>query len=155
MGFEDFRPIVSTIAPREAAYSSGNVVGGLKTLTGLAMPAILTGLTVAIGEASVAVPGTVYLYNAAPTTTFADGDAFAPVHADNKKMIAALLLPTALSLNSRSVYDLKLGGGSTMPVIPIQTVTGGLWYYYVTSGTPNFTGTSQEIALTWFFMGGV
>lgn len=153
MAYNNSLPLVSTITCRDAAYSSGNVIGGLKTIPLTISPTLIVGVTVAINEASIHAPGTLYLYNASPTA-FADGAAFAPVAADNAKRLAPLLLPTAVAINSLDTHDLRYGTGGTMPLLPVQTVDGNLYFYYVTSGTPDFTGEAQTITVTFWQMGG-
>lgn len=150
MSFKDFRPIVISITPSGTAYSANGVVGGLLTPTLTTVPTVITGISVSIGQASIAVPGTLYFYKSSPTTTFADGDAFAPVAADNDALIAAITLPTALSLNSRNVYHMRYGTGGTMPLLEISSQ---FYIYYVTSGTPNFNA-AQTIKISLFQLGG-
>lgn len=149
MSFEDYRPIVIDITPSATAYTANDVVGGLLTPTLTIVPTVITGVSVAIGEANIAVPGTLYFYKATPTT-FADNAAFEPVHADNEKLIAMVTLPTVTPLNTRSLYQIRYGGGSTMPLIEIS---GQFYIYYVTSGTPDFAA-AQDIQVTLFQLGG-
>jgi hypothetical protein len=110
---------------------------------------VITGVTVAVGEASKALAGTIYLYNAEPST-FANNAAWLPVHADNQKQIGEMLLPTALPQNSFNVYSLKFGGGSTLGLISYATNT--LYAYYVTTSTPTFSA-SQNVTVTFFLIG--
>lgn len=148
MAFKDYSPIVVSFTPDTAAYGSGDVVGGLLTPALSICPTVIVGVSVAISEASIAVPGTLYFYKAAPTT-FADNAAFAPVYADNEKLIAMVTLPSATLLNTRNVYHIRYGGGSTMPLIEVDQQ---FYVYYVTSGTPDFAA-SQEIQISFFQMG--
>lgn len=144
MPIKDFRPVDFTITPSDAAYTANDTVGGLLTLTMNRPYGYIVGINVAIGEASITVAGAWYFYSAAPTS-FLDNAAFAPVHADNKKLLGVLTLPTALTLNSRSVYQLMPAGSNAAPRIPFYTET--VYAYYVTSDTPNFTGAAQEIGV--------
>jgi hypothetical protein len=142
MPYQDYRPIDITITPSDAAYTANDVVGGLLTLPMNTGHGKLHGVSVAVGEASIAVPATIWLYSAEPTT-IADNAAFAPVHADNKKLLGKMLLPTADALNSFNVYNLTLS-------VPIPFWTGVVYAYMVTTGTPNFTGAAQEIGLRFY-----
>jgi len=136
-------PVDVSITPNASAYSAGHTVGGLLTLAMPTTRGVIVGVTVSIGEASIAVPGTIYFYSAAPTT-FADRTTWAPVHADNILEIGSVLLPTAVVKNTRNVYKIKYGGGSTMELIEYASNT--LYAYYVTSGTPDFAA-AQNINL--------
>lgn len=139
MAYENFLPVDKTITPSDDAYTANDVVGGLLTLTMKGGNGKIHGVIVAVGEASIAVPATIWLYSAVPTV-IADNAAFAPVHADNKKLMGKLLLPTADALNGFNVYTL-------ISTIPIPFWTGVVYAYMVTTGTPNFTGVAQEIGL--------
>jgi hypothetical protein len=141
MPYRDYRPVDLLITPSDAAYTANDVVGGVLSFTMNNATGFLYGVTVTVGEASIAVPGTIWFYSAVPTTTIADNAAFAPVHADNKKILGKVLLPTADALNSFNVYITLLT--TPMPF----TCTGTLYAYFVTSGTPNFTGAAQEIQI--------
>lgn len=152
MSYEDFRPITVSITPDTNAYSSGDVVGGLQTVQFNCSSFLLAGVTVSVGEASKALAGTIYLYDSAPAT-IADNAAWAvSLAADNAKQIGSLLLPTAIASNSRNIYELKLGGGSTMPLIPIWT--DKLWFFYVTTSTPTFSA-AQTVTMRFFPLSGV
>lgn len=148
MSFKNHTPIVVNITPDTAAYTAGDVVGGLLTPALTVCPTNIVGVSVAISEASIAVPATLYFYNATPTS-FADNVAFAPVYADNEKLIAMVTLPTATLLSTRNVYQIRYGGGSAMPLIEIDRQ---FYVYLVTSGTPDFAA-AQEIQVTFFQMG--
>lgn len=142
-------PVDVSFTPHASAYSSGHVVGGLHTLNMPTTRGYIIGVTVSIGEASIAVPGTIYIYSAAPTT-FADRTTWQPVHADNILMLGSMLLPTAIPINTRNVYKLKYGGGSTLELIEFASNT--LYAYYVTTGTPDFAA-SQNINMRFHVMG--
>jgi hypothetical protein len=140
MAYKDYRPVDYVITASEAAYTANDVVGGLLTIpipnggTGR-----LVGYSIAVGEISIAVPGALWIYSTVPTTTIADNAAFAPVHADNAKNLAVLTLPAAITVASFNIYQALL----TTP-LPFGT-NGNLYIYFVTSGTPNFTGAAQVI----------
>jgi hypothetical protein len=154
MSYDNFTPIAATFTPDTGAYGSGDVVGSLLSVTfPNGVPFILGGITVSVGEASKALAGTIYLYDSAPTT-IADNAAWATglTAADNAKQIASILLPTALSSNSRNIYEIKYGGGSTMPLIGIQV--GTLYFYYVTTSTPTFSA-AQTVTIRFFPLYGV
>lgn len=137
-------PVDYPITPSDAAYTANDVVGGRIALTMPTNTGLIMGATVAIGEASIAVPGTLYFYNAEPSN-IADNAAFAPTHADNEKLIGKILLPTAIALNSFNVYMAKNNQSAQDGVFEYSTKT--LYVYYVTTGTPNFTGAAQDINL--------
>jgi hypothetical protein len=139
MAYKDFRPIDYVITASDAAYTANDVVGGLLTIPLSAANGRLVGYSIAVGEASIAVPGALWIYSTVPTTSIADNAAFAPVHADNAKNLAVLTLPTAITVASFNIYQALL----TTP-LPFST-NGNLYIYYVTSGTPNFTGAAQVI----------
>ena len=142
-------PVVKNITPDTSAYQSGDVVGGLLTLAMPTTRGFITGLHIAVGEASKALAGTMYIYNATPST-FADNEVWLPVHADNQKQIGEMLMPTALSQNSFNVYSLKFGGGSTLGLIEYATST--LYAYYVTTSAPTF-GASKDVTFTFHVLG--
>ena len=133
-------PVDLTISPSASAYSSGHTVGGLLTLNMPTTRGFITGVTVSIGEASIAVPGSFYFYSNSPTS-FADRTAWLPVHADNILEIGSLLLPTAVVKNTRNTYKLKFGGGSTLELI--EFFTNVVYAYYVTTGTPDFAAAQS------------
>lgn len=154
MAYDNYTPVTVTFTPDTNAYGSGDVVGSLlsATFTG-GVPFLLGGITVSVGEASKALAGTIYLYDSAPTT-IADNAAWASglTAADNAKQIGSILLPTAISSNSRNIYEIKYGGGSTMPLIGIQVAT--LYFYYVTTSTPTFSA-SQTVTIRFFPLYGI
>jgi hypothetical protein len=147
--YSETRPLDITITPSEAQYTANDVVGGLLTLSIFEQLEIMRGLVlgaiVSVGEASVAVPGTIHVYNEAPAV-IADNAAFAATHADNKKRIGKILLPTAEPLNSFNTYDGMLS-------TPFPFFGQTLYANYVTSGTPNFTGAAQLIGIRFLFLG--
>ena len=149
MSWSDCTPVDIDFTPSASAYTSGDVVGGLHTLNMETTRGLIIGVTVSISEASIAVPGTIYIYSAAPTT-FADNAAWAPVHADNCLEIGSILLPTAVVKNTRNTYKLKFGGGSTLEMIEFASNT--LYAYYVTTGTPDFAA-SQTIRMRFHVIG--
>lgn len=149
MSWNDLTPVDIDFTPSATAYSSGDVVGGLHTLNMETTRGYITGVTVSIGEASIAVPGTIYIYSAEPST-FADNTAWLPVHADNILEIGSMLLPTAVVKNTRNTYKLKYGGGSTLELI--EFASNKLYAYYVTSGTPDFAA-SQSIRMRFHVSG--
>jgi hypothetical protein len=140
MAYKDYRPIDYVITASDAAYTANDVVGGLLTIP---IPnganGRLVGYSIAVGEVSIAVPGALWIYSTIPTTAILDNAAFAPVHADNAKNLAVLTLPTAIAVANFNIYQAIL----TTP-LPFST-SGNLYIYFVTSGTPNFTGAAQVI----------
>lgn len=144
MSYKNYTPIDTTITPSDAAYTANDVVGGLLTLTMPRDCGDIVGVIVSVGEASITLAGTIYFYSASPTS-FADNAAFAPVHTDNEKLIGYYTLPTALTLNTRSVYVAMAAGSNAFAEIPFSN--GVVYAYYVTSDTPNFTGAAQDVNL--------
>lgn len=142
MAYNDYRPIDKTFLASDPAYSAGDVVGALLTLTMYQPFGFIRGASVAIGEASIAVPGTIWLYSEQPSAIL-DNAAFAVTHADNKKILGKILLPTADALNSFNVYHAILA-------TPIPYWTATIYAYFVTSGTPNFTGTDKEVGIRFY-----
>lgn len=151
MSWTDCSPVDIDFTPSATAYSSGDVVGGLHTLNMPTTRGLIVGVTVSIGEASIAVPGTIYIYNGTPTT-FADNAAWAPVHADNILEIGSILLPTAVTKNTRNTYKIKYGGSTTAPLELIEFDSNTLYAYYVTSGTPDFAA-SQTVRMRFHVIG--
>lgn len=147
MPYEIFTPVDISITPSEEAYTANDTVGGLLTFAMKGGNGYIHGVRVAVGEASITVAGTIYFYSASPTA-FLDNAAFEPVHADNAKLMGAYTLPTALTLNTRSVYIAMNAGSLAFPKIPFWT--GTIYAYYVTSDTPNFTDAAQNISIRLF-----
>lgn len=147
--YSETRPLDVLINPSEAQYTANDTVGGLLSLPvyqdlGI-MRGLLLGVIVTVGEASIAVPGTIHIYNEEPSE-IADNAAFAPTHADNKKRIGGMLLPAATALNSFNIYEYWASA-------PIPFYGQTLYAYYPTTGTPNFTGTDKEILLRFAILG--
>jgi hypothetical protein len=153
MAESNFRPVSTVINPSDAAYTANDVVGGLLTVTPRSLPAVLCGVRIAVGEASIALAGTLYFFKSAPTT-IADNAAFTgQTAADNAKLITYYTLPTAVPINSFNIYN-GMYGRDSFPLIPVDPTNGSIYVYYVTSSTPNFNGAAQVVDIDWYFMGG-
>lgn len=143
MSYTSYDPVDVPITPSDAAYTSGDTVGGLLTIPMPSSNGFIYGLIVSVGEASIALAGTIYFYNEAPAV-YADNAAFAPIHTDNEKLIGWQLLPDAVELNTRNVYKVD---ASTAGFTPIFFNNSTIYAYYVTTSAANFTGAAQDVNL--------
>lgn len=122
-----------------AAYTAGDVVGGLLTIPATHAAGGGTLRQVSITDAAnQKEPYTLYLFDAAPTT-IANDAAFAPDIADLKKIagtvaIAALDYTTVNSL----AYAVKTGVD-----IEFAAPTGNLYAYLVAGDTPDYAAAGD------------
>lgn len=127
----DVTPTIST-----TAYSAGDVVGGLMTIPLASIYAsgkILKAMVLDDGDIKTDL--TLYLYDAAPTT-IANDAAFAPLHADNQKLIGTVAIAGAdyTTVNSNA-YVIK----STA----IEYVGRAFYCYAVCTGTPTYAAANH------------
>lgn len=121
-----------------AAYTAGDVVGGLLTFSSDAIHSgIMLNAVVLIDEDSQAEAYSLYLFDGLPTT-IANDAAFAPTIADLRKLvkvvtIAATDYTTVNSLDYARVEDLN-------DLIPLGA-TGAFYGYLVATDTPDYTNT--------------
>lgn len=139
MAYNSYAPVDKSFTPSGTAYSIGDALGGLLEFTMPATAGFIYGLIVAV-SANVDPAGTLYFYDAAPTT-FADNAAWQPVHADNAKLIGWQTLPAAVAMNSRNVYKVDAATTGFSPIFFSKSL---LYCYYVPSGTPDF-GAADSI----------
>jgi hypothetical protein len=122
------------------AYSDGDVVGGLLTLTDLALVrGALLNKIVVVDAADQKAAFDLWLFNAAPTT-FADNAAFAPTAADLTKVISRIAFAAADYQSENSLAHGELDDINTV----IPTNIGVLYAYVVLNGsTPTYTATDD------------
>ena len=136
MPIKYFGTAVTSFTPDTNAYTAGDVIGGLLTFRvgtesgGGAITRLLI-----TDDDSQGAAGSLYLFNAAPTT-FADNAAFAPVDADLTKLETVIPIPSFTTVNSRD------WGESASILHVFQHGIGVLYGYYVTSGTPTYSASS-------------
>lgn len=135
----DSTPTIGTVA-----YTSGDVVGGLITLNvaNAAGGGILRHVMV-LDDSDQKAAYTLNVYNSAPTS-IDDADAFAPTHADNKKMVGVVNVGTAdyTTVNSNARAFVKDAD------VLFETTTGNIYVYAAVTGTPTYTAS----ALTFRFI---
>jgi hypothetical protein len=138
--------IEAQVAPTvtAGAYSAADVVGGLLTfsVTSPSGCGVINKLVIADDEDEKAA-GSLYLFNAAPTT-IADNAAGALVIADLKKIVTVIAI---------AADDYVTINGNAYAVIDdINDVykadgKGNLYGYFITSGTPTY-GAATDLTLT-------
>lgn len=145
MAYKDYRPIDKIITPSDAAYTANDTIGGLLEFEMHTTRGLIYGLTVGEDE-NIAIPGALWLFNDVPTE-FDDNEAFAPEFADHQKLVGIMTLPTAIAVNSLNIYNLVQNDK------PLPYWKNVLYGYFVTSGTPNFTGDEKSISMRLYAIG--
>lgn len=122
-----------TIATSE--YASGDVVGGLQTLSSVALArGVILNKVLLVDADNESAAFTLWLFNAAPTA-IADGAAFAPTAADLQKVVAKVSIAAAdyVSINSMAVAVIS----DINDVIPSNI--GVLYAYLVIADTTTYS----------------
>lgn len=136
---------ITTQTTQNAAYSAGNCVGGLITLTNAMRTSGGTGIIQSIhliDKDNQKAAMDLLVFNANPTAaTITDKTAFV-YSTDITKQIARIPIAASDYVTYNSIATVSLGGLSKIvKANGSQTLYGAL----VTSGTPSYTGTSQVI----------
>lgn len=122
-----------------AAYTAGDVVGGLLTLS---VPAMVRGgfmdAVVITDAANQKEAYTLWLFNAAPTTII-DADPFAPVIADLQKVITRVAIVANDYVTANNLAHGQVIGLNR--VIPSNS--GTLYAYLVATETPDYAAASD------------
>lgn len=122
------------------AYSDGDVVGGLLTLTnlGVVRGALLNKICV-VDAANQKAAFDLWIFNAAPTTIL-DNAAFAPTAADLKKVATRVNFPASAYQTEGSLAHGELDGVNR----EITSNYGTLYAFIVLAGsTPTYSATSD------------
>jgi len=129
------------------AYSASDVVGGRLTFTMAAASGVYLLKSVRlVDDGNVKAAGSLYLFNSAPSS-IADNAAFEPTVADLAKLVAVVPVASAdyTTLNSNAVALVE-------DLNSYFSVDGGTLYgYFVCSGTPTYTATT-DLTISLFLM---
>lgn len=129
-------PLALTVST--AAYTAGDVVGGLLTFDfSTAARGSLLSAVVMVDAANQSEPYTLWLFNAMPTE-IADADPFAPTTADLKKVITriAIAADDYATVNSLAHAEVR---GINRQLPAADTVYG----YLVPDDTPDYAATTD------------
>lgn len=147
------KPTIST-----SAYSSGQVVGGARPITGGIPGQSGSGILQSLGvkeKGTQKAPFTIYLFKSQPTGVGADAATFTMTDADWANLICPPILIAAADYSTVGTgYQIASPATARNLAEVVQELTSdevrsrNIWYVAVTTGTPTFAAVT---ALEFFF----
>lgn len=127
-----------------AAYTIGDVVGGLLNLSvlcGAGGGGVLRQVMIA-DDHNQKEPFKLYLYDQKPTV-IADADPFAPLAADDQKLVGVIEILAASYVTVNSNATAIIPANDMTSEQPVHHATGQLWGYLVCDDTPDYNATAD------------
>lgn len=150
MPYTKFIKSAPTITVATAAYTDGDVVGGLITfeLEGLTQNGGILNSVLLTDAANQSEPYRLYLFHELPST-IADADPFAPTIADLKKLFAVITIAALDYITPNSLgFVIKSASNAVF-----STNNGRLYGYLVANGSTPDYAAATDLSLTLFIQG--